>query len=66
MKDYATIYKQDLELFEELLEKDSALAGEIAIAILEHAFNVPEEEKLIQNPSITEYIKQKRNVYSNL
>ena len=65
MKEYATIYKQDLELFEELLEQDSALAGEIAIAILEHAFNVPEEEKLIQNPSITEYIRQKRNVYSN-
>ena len=61
MKEYATIYKQDLELFEE----HSALAGEIAIAILEHAFNVPEEEKLIQNPSITEYIRQKRNVYSN-
>ena len=61
MKEYATIYKQDLKLFEELLEQDSALAGEIAIAILEHAFNVPEEEKLIQNPSI----KQKRELYSN-
>ena len=66
MKEYATIYKQDLELFEELLEQDDVLAGEIAIAILEHAFNVPEEEKLIQSPSITEYIKQKRNIYSNL
>ena len=66
MKEYATIYKQDLELFEKLLKQDSVLAGEIAIAILEHAFNVPEEEKLIQNPYITEYIEQKRNVYSNL
>ena len=65
MKEYATIYKQDLELFKKLLEQNSALAGEIAIAILEHAFNVPEEEKLIQNPSITEYIKQKRSLYSN-
>lgn len=61
MKDYATIYKQDLELFEE----HSTLAGEIAIAILEHAFNVPEEEKLIQNPYITTYVKQKRDIYSN-
>ena len=61
MKEYATIYKQDLELFEELLKQDDVLAGEIAIAILEHAFNVPEEEKLIQNHSIKEYIKQKRN-----
>ena len=59
MEKYATIYKQDLELLKKLLKQDDILAGEIAIAILEHAFNVPEEEKLIQNPSITEYIKQK-------
>ena len=61
MKEYATIYKQDLELLKKLLKQDDVLAGEIAIAILD----VPEEEKLIQNPYITEYIKQKRNVYSN-
>lgn len=59
MKEYATVYKQDLEL----LKKDSILAGETAITIIERAFNVPEEEKLIQNPCITAYIKQKRDRY---
>lgn len=63
MEEYATIYKQDLELLKKLLEQDDILAGETAIAILEHAFNVPEEERLIQNPCITAYIKQKRDRY---
>ena len=60
MNEYATIHKEDLELLEELLQHDPYLAGEVSIAILEHAFNVPEEERLIQNPLINAYIKQKR------
>lgn len=63
MKECATVYKQDLELLKDLLEQDDIIAGETAIAILEHAFNIPEEEKLIQNPYITAYIKQKRDRY---
>ena len=31
MKEYATIYKQDLELLKKLLKQDDVLAGEIAI-----------------------------------
>lgn len=48
MKECATVYKQDLELLKELLEQDDIIAGETAIAIIERAFNVPEEEKLIK------------------
>lgn len=63
MNEYATIHKEDLELLEKLLLHDRYLAGEVSIAILEHAFNVPEEERLIKNPLINAYIKQKRDRY---